>query len=140
MARVLKAPVLSCALPMVRSPGGVGIPQIVCQGQGKYFAICAAKIQNIGNNYPNISIIRKFMPSLLPSLDAVDRALLDALQKNGRATVGELAEQVSLSPSPCWRRVRQLEEAGLISGYHAHLDRNRAGYGGLGFVQDRKSV
>ena len=75
------------------------------------------------------------MPAFLPSLDAVDRALLDALQKNGRATVGELAEQVSLSPSPCWRRVRQLEEAGLISGYHAHLDRHRAGYGVLGFVQ-----
>lgn len=75
------------------------------------------------------------MPTPLPSLDTVDRALLDALQKNGRATVGELAEQVSLSPSPCWRRVRQLEEAGLISGYHAHLDRHRVGYGVLGFVQ-----
>lgn len=75
------------------------------------------------------------MPTPLPSLDAVDRALLDALQKNGRATVGELADQVSLSPSPCWRRVRQLEEAGLISGYHAHLDRHRVGYGVLGFVQ-----
>ncbi len=75
------------------------------------------------------------MPTALPSLDAVDRALLDALQKNGRTTVGELAEQVSLSPSPCWRRVRQLEEAGLISGYHAHLDRHRVGYGVLGFVQ-----
>lgn len=75
------------------------------------------------------------MPSTLPILDAVDRALLDALQKDGRATVGELAERVSLSPSPCWRRVRQLEESGLISGYHAHLDRWRAGYGVLGFVQ-----
>ena len=75
------------------------------------------------------------MPTPLPSLDAVDRALLDALQKNGRATVGELADQVSLSPSPCWRRVRQLEDAGLISGYHAHLDRHRVGYGVLGFVQ-----
>lgn len=75
------------------------------------------------------------MPNPIPALDAVDRALLEALQKNGRATVGELAEQVSLSPSPCWRRVRQLEDAGLISGYHAHLDRHRVGYGVLGFVQ-----
>ena len=75
------------------------------------------------------------MPNPIPTLDAVDRALLEALQKNGRATVGELAEQVSLSPSPCWRRVRQLEDAGLISGYHAHLDRHRVGYGVLGFVQ-----
>lgn len=75
------------------------------------------------------------MPNLIPTLDAVDRALLEALQRNGRATVGELAEQVSLSPSPCWRRVRQLEDSGLISGYHAHLDRHRVGYGVLGFVQ-----
>ena len=75
------------------------------------------------------------MPTPIPTLDALDRARLEALQKNGRATVGELAEQVSLSPSPCWRRVRQLEDAGLISGYHAHLDRHRVGYGVLGFVQ-----
>lgn len=75
------------------------------------------------------------MPNATPSLDTVDRSLLNALQHNGRATVGELAEQVALSPSPCWRRVRQLEESGLISGYHAHLDRYRAGWGVLGFVQ-----
>jgi len=68
-------------------------------------------------------------------LDHVDRALLTALQQDGRATVGELAERVSLSPSPCWRRVRQLEEQGVISGYHAHLDRRRVGLGVLGFVQ-----
>ena len=43
------------------------------------------------------------------ALDAVDRSLLEALQKDGRATVGELAERVSLSTSPCWRRVRQVE-------------------------------
>lgn len=75
------------------------------------------------------------MPAPQHELDTVDRSLLHALQQDGRATVGELAERVSLSPSPCWRRVRQLEESGLISGYHAHLDRQRAGYGVLGFVQ-----
>lgn len=69
------------------------------------------------------------------SLDAVDRALLTALQDNGRSTVGELAERVNLSTSPCWRRVRQLEDDGVISGYHAHLDRKRIGLGVLGFVQ-----
>lgn len=68
-------------------------------------------------------------------LDAVDRALLTALQDNGRATVGELAERVNLSTSPCWRRVRQLEDSGVISGYHAHLNRQRIGLGVLGFVQ-----
>lgn len=75
------------------------------------------------------------MPAPQHELDTVDRSLLHALQQDGRATVGELAERVALSPSPCWRRVRQLEESGLISGYHAHLDRQRAGYGVLGFVQ-----
>ena len=50
-------------------------------------------------------------------LDPVDRTLLNALQRDGRATVGDLAEAVSLSTSPCWRRVRALEEAGVIAGY-----------------------
>ena len=75
------------------------------------------------------------MSSPSGSFDHVDRALLEVLQRDGRATVGQLAERVSLSPSPCWRRVRQLEESGVISGYHAHLDRRRIGYGVLGFVQ-----
>lgn len=75
------------------------------------------------------------MPSDRSAIDAVDRQLLVALQRNGRSTVGELAEQVSLSPSPCWRRVKQLEDSGVIAGYHARLDRQRLGYGVLGFVQ-----
>ena len=67
-------------------------------------------------------------------LDATDRSLLDALQRDGRATVGELAESVSLSTSPCWRRIRRMEEGGVIAGYHAHLDREAVGLGVLGFV------
>lgn len=74
------------------------------------------------------------MPNSKHTLDATDRQLLAALQKDGRTTVGELAEQVSLSASPCWRRVRQLEESGVIAGYHARLDRQQLGYGVLGFV------
>src|SRR5690606_42114872 len=50
-------------------------------------------------------------------LDRYDRQILDELQKNGRISNQELAETISLSPSPCLRRVRQLEEAGLIDGY-----------------------
>lgn len=68
-------------------------------------------------------------------LDPVDRTLLNALQRDGRATVGELAEAVSLSTSPAWRRVRALEDSGVIAGYHAHLARHRVGWGVLGFVQ-----
>lgn len=75
------------------------------------------------------------MPDMTVNLDAVDKALLMALQADGRATVGELAERVSLSASPCWRRVKNLEDTGVIEGYHARLNRQRAGYGVTGFVQ-----
>ena len=67
-------------------------------------------------------------------LDRTDRALLDALQSNARLTVAELAEMVSLSPSPCWRRVKALEEAGYIEGYQARLSPERLGYGVTAFV------
>jgi DNA-binding Lrp family transcriptional regulator len=67
-------------------------------------------------------------------LDRIDRQILNALQANGRLTMSELAEMVSLSQSPCWRRVQLLERAGFISGYHARLDRKRLGLGVHGFV------
>ena len=70
----------------------------------------------------------------MKSLDVTDQAMLLALQRDARQTVAELAELVSLSPSPCWRRVRQLEESGVIEGYHAHLSRKRLGYGVTGFI------
>jgi DNA-binding Lrp family transcriptional regulator len=69
-----------------------------------------------------------------PSLDSTDRQLLEALQQDARTTVAELAQRESLSPSPGWRRVRQLEETGVIEGYHAHLSRHTLGYGVTGFV------
>lgn len=68
-------------------------------------------------------------------LDATDRALLWALQKDSRVTIGELAEQVHLSTSPCWRRVKRLEESGLIRGYTVQLSRPKLGLGVTGFVQ-----
>jgi Lrp/AsnC family leucine-responsive transcriptional regulator len=68
------------------------------------------------------------------TLDNTDRQLLDALQNDARQTVAELAQRVSLSPSPCWRRVKQLEDSGVIEGYHAHLSRAKLGYGVTGFV------
>ena len=68
-------------------------------------------------------------------LDSEDRTLLNALQRDGRATVGDLAEAVSLSTSPCWRRVRALEAAGFILGYRAEVDRHKIGLGVLAFVR-----
>lgn len=66
------------------------------------------------------------MPKLL---DELDRRILRRLQADGRLTNAELAEHVGLSPTPCLRRVRALEEAGLIAGYRAELDRARLGLG-----------
>lgn len=55
-------------------------------------------------------------------MDDVDRAILAVLEKDGRISNNELAARVGLSPSPCLRRVRQLEEAGVIRGYQALID------------------
>jgi Lrp/AsnC family leucine-responsive transcriptional regulator len=60
-------------------------------------------------------------------LDRYDRQLLAVLQQEGRISNQELAERIGLSPSPCLRRVRALEESGLISGYHAVLDARKLG-------------
>ena len=60
-------------------------------------------------------------------LDSIDRKILGLLQEDGRKTVAELAEQVGLSPSPCLRRVRMLEEAGVVSRYVAVLDQQSVG-------------
>jgi DNA-binding Lrp family transcriptional regulator len=71
---------------------------------------------------------------LVTDLDRVDRRLLELLQADARQTVAQLAEQVALSQSPCWRRVNLLEQSGLIAGYHARLDRAKLGWEVLGFV------
>ncbi len=67
------------------------------------------------------------MTSPLFALDDVDRRLLGALQQNGRLTATELAERVGLTVSPCLRRLRLLEEAGVIKGYTALVDQKRVG-------------
>lgn len=72
------------------------------------------------------------MPSL--ALDAIDRRILAELQADARLSNVELADRVGLSPSPCLRRVRLLEAAGAISGYHAALDRQAVGLGLTVFV------
>jgi Lrp/AsnC family transcriptional regulator, leucine-responsive regulatory protein len=61
------------------------------------------------------------------TLDAVDRRILRALQRDGRLPIVALAEQVGLSPTPCQRRVRRLEEEGVIARYAAVLDPVRLG-------------
>ena len=63
------------------------------------------------------------------AVDRLDRAIIDQLCRNGRLTNTELADRVGLTPSPCLRRVRRLEEAGVITGYHARVDPVAAGRG-----------
>jgi Lrp/AsnC family transcriptional regulator of ectoine degradation len=54
-------------------------------------------------------------------LDPIDLRILDAVQRDGRITKLALAEKVGLSPTPCWMRLRKLEKAGIVSGYHASV-------------------
>lgn len=54
-------------------------------------------------------------------LDAIDLRILEAIQENGRITKLALAEKAGLSPTPCWLRLRKLEKAGIVSGYHARI-------------------
>ena len=58
----------------------------------------------------------------LPELDAIDRRILRELQDDGRMTNVELARRAEITAPPCLRRVRRLEEAGIIRGYHADTD------------------
>ncbi len=68
-------------------------------------------------------------------LDRIDRAILRTLQSDGRLSNVDLAEKVGLSPSACLRRVRMLEESGLISGYVMLLNAPMVGFPGVAFVQ-----
>ncbi len=61
-------------------------------------------------------------------LDEIDRQLLNELQSEGRVTNVDLARRVGLTAPPCLRRVRALEEQGIIRGYHAELDASRLGF------------
>jgi DNA-binding Lrp family transcriptional regulator len=67
-------------------------------------------------------------------LDATDWRILKELQANGRISNVELARKVGISPPPCLRRVRALEEAGMISGYFACLDEKSVGFEVIGFA------
>ena len=62
------------------------------------------------------------------TLDRYDRQILAVLQQDGRISNQDLADRIGLSPSPCLRRVRALEEAGVIKGYRALLDAKALGY------------
>lgn len=68
-------------------------------------------------------------------LDRIDRQILHELQEDGRMTNVELARRAGISAPPCLRRVRALEEAGFVKGYHADLTAELLGYGVTVFAQ-----
>lgn len=77
-------------------------------------------------------------------MDDVDRAILAVLEKDGRINNAELAARVGLSPSPCLRRVRRLEETGVIRGYQAliepaALDRGLRVFAGIRLVRHARA-
>jgi Lrp/AsnC family leucine-responsive transcriptional regulator len=68
-------------------------------------------------------------------LDEFEKLILKALQRNGRASMQDLSDAVGLSPSPCWRRVKRLEDDGYISRYAAILDGKKLGLHAFAHVQ-----
>jgi DNA-binding Lrp family transcriptional regulator len=70
----------------------------------------------------------KYTPAEIPELDSIDRRILSELQEDGRMTNVELSRRADISAPPCLRRVRRLEEAGVIRGYHADTDPAKLGW------------
>ncbi|WP_201747204.1 Lrp/AsnC family transcriptional regulator [Glaciimonas sp. PCH181] len=68
------------------------------------------------------------------NFDRTDMQILAALQVDGRLSSAELAERVSLTPSPCWRRVKRLEDEGVIRGYRAEINPKKLGFDVTAFV------
>jgi Lrp/AsnC family leucine-responsive transcriptional regulator len=90
---------------------------------------CLTKCDKLSKRRHKISIVPKNV-----QLDAIDRAILNVLQINGRISNVELAQQVHLSPSACLRRVKQLEESGVIDRYVALVNPKAVGKQGTCFA------
>ncbi|MER8883613.1 Lrp/AsnC family transcriptional regulator [Mesorhizobium sp. M0408] len=68
-------------------------------------------------------------------LDAVDRKIIAALEREARISFAALADEVGLSKTPCWKRVKALEDAGVIRGYSTRIDPAKLGFGIEAFIQ-----
>ena len=62
-------------------------------------------------------------------MDAIDRKLVSLLQRNGKLAMKELSRELGLSITPIYDRLRRLEQKGIITGYHAHVDEKKMGFG-----------
>lgn len=68
-------------------------------------------------------------------VDRTDGQILEILQKDSRATTQQVADQIGMSASPCWRRIKRLEDEQVIRGYGAQVDRKKAGLGVMVFIR-----
>ncbi len=87
--------------------------------------------------FPRISAVKKIVQT---EIDAIDRRILDALQRDGSLSASDVASQVGLSTTTCWRRIQALEQSGVIKQRVALLDRTRLGLDVVVFVQVRLST
>lgn len=70
----------------------------------------------------------------MSELDKVDAAILQRLQQDGRLTNAKLAQELAISETPCWRRLKRLESEDYIESYQANLNRRKLGFGVMAFV------
>jgi Lrp/AsnC family leucine-responsive transcriptional regulator len=90
------------------------------------------KLTSLGYEIGNILKFVEFLA--MTDIDEIDRKILRILQTDGKIGTQELAEKIGMSTSPCWRRVRKLEENGIIDGYVALLDAKQLGLNARAYV------
>jgi len=82
--------------------------------------IIDATTYNSEDSFVNLNLLRM-------ELDKFDIAILEALQKDARLSLQELGKQVGLTASPCWTRIRRMEDAGVIEGYSVRVNQDKVG-------------
>jgi len=91
--------------------------------------------EDLKNDRPLRNNVARFMASIeLCSMDKLDRKILELLQQNGALTAAEVAERVGLSKAPCWRRIKKLQESGVVRQTVALLDARALNVGTTVFV------
>src|SRR5689334_8721666 len=109
---------------MAVPPDSIENVMLILRRAGK-FSISRAVLSSIGINSQRQANFSEFIP--MTALDAIDRKILSHLQSDGRMTMQELADKIGLSVSPCHRRVKLLEERGVITRYIATVDQKAVG-------------
>src|SRR6266700_1306813 len=112
-------------IAMATLPGKADEARILILPRGRNISNFHTISAYFGTFYQSHASLKWFIPMI--SLDAIDRKILSLLQSDGRITMAELADKVGLSVSPCHRRVKLLEERGVITRYIATIDQKSLG-------------